>query len=126
MTAAAVLEPIDESEFRANGKVETDRLAVHLWGNADQRGMTLFGTFLEGVDREAAAAGVKEVVVDFRELMFMNSACLKWLVTWLRRVQERPPERQYGIRFLQDPEAHWQIRSFSALVAFGRGVLTVE
>ena len=125
MTAAA-LEPIDESEFRANGQFEDNHLAVHLWGNADQRGRTLFDGFLEAVDRESVAAGVKEVVVDFRQLMFMNSACLKSLVTWLRRVQERPPERQYAICFRQDPEAHWQIRSFSALVAFGRGVLTVE
>jgi hypothetical protein len=125
MTVAA-LEPIDESEFRAKGQFEDNRLSVYLWGNADQSGITPFGVFLEGVDREAVAAGVKEVVVDFRELMFMNSACLKWLVTWLRRVQERPPERQYAIRFLQEPEAHWQVRSFSALVAFGRGVLKVE
>src|SRR5262245_1932695 len=124
MTAAAL--QIDESEFRAKTQVEDNRLTVYLWGNADQRGRSLFDTFLEAVDRESVAAGVKEVVVDFRELMFMNSACLKSLVTWLRRVQERPPERQYAIRFLQEPEAHWQIRSFSALVAFGRGVLTVE
>jgi hypothetical protein len=58
--------------------------------------------------------------------MFMNSACLKSLVTWLRRVQERPLASRYSIRFLHEPEAHWQMRSFSALVAFGRGVLTVE
>ena len=56
----------------------------------------------------------------------MNSACLKSLVTWLRRVQERPLASRYSIRFLHEPEAHWQMRSFSALVAFGRGVLTVE
>jgi hypothetical protein len=125
MTAAA-LESIDESEFRAQGKIEDNRLTVYLWGNADQRGRSLFDSFLEGVDRESVAASVKEVVVDFRELMFMNSACLKSLVTWLRRVQERPADRQYAIRFLQAADAHWQVRSFSALVAFGRGVLTVE
>ena len=125
MTATA-LEPIDESEFRAQGQFEDNRLSVYLWGNADHRGTTLIDAFLSAADRESVAAGVKEVVVDFRQLMFMNSACLKSLVTWLRRVQERPPERQYAIRFLQEPEAHWQVRSFSALTAIGRGVLTVE
>jgi hypothetical protein len=124
MTAAAL--QIDEAEFRAKTQLDDGRLTVYLWGNADQRGRTLFDAFLEAVDRESVAAAVKEVVVDFRELLFMNSACLKSLVTWLRRVQERPTERQYAIRFLQEREAHWQIRSFSALVAFGRGVLTVE
>jgi hypothetical protein len=125
MTAAA-LEPIEESEFTAKGEFNDNRLTVHLWGNADQRGRTRFDAFLEAVDRQSMATGVKEVVVDFRELAFMNSSCLKALVTWLRRVQERPSEQQYAIRFLQEPEAHWQIRSFSALAAFGRGVLTVE
>jgi hypothetical protein len=125
MTIAA-LESIEHSEFKARGQFEDDRLSVHLWGNADHRGTTLFDTFLAAADRESVAAGVKEVVVDFRELLFMNSACLKSLVTWLRRVQERPRERQYAIRFRQQPEAHWQVRSFSALIAFGRGVLTVE
>jgi len=27
---------------------------------------------------------------------------------------------------VHDPQAHWQMRSFSALAAFGRGVLTIE
>ena len=40
MTAAA-LESIDESEFRAQGKIEDNRLTVYLWGNADQRGRSL-------------------------------------------------------------------------------------
>ena len=125
MTPAA-LEPIKESDFSATGEFEGTRLTVRLWGNADQRGNTLFDGFLRVADRQSLAAGVTEVVVDFRELVFMNSSCLKALVTWLRRVQERPPEERYAIRFLQEREAHWQARSFSALAAFGRGLLTIE
>jgi len=120
------LEPIREPDFSATGQFDGSRLSVRLWGNADQRGNTLLDAFLQAADRQSVAARIKEVVVDFRELVFMNSSCLKALVTWLRRVQEHPPEQRYAIRFLHEPEAHWQMRSFSALAAFGRGVLTIE
>ena len=50
---------------------------------------------------------------------------LKALVTWLRRAREHAPEQRYAIRFVHEPQAHWQIR-ISALAAFGRGVLTIE
>jgi hypothetical protein len=123
---SASLEPIQESDFRATGSLAASRLTVHLWGQADQRTNIRLDTFLQAADRECLAAGVKEVVVDFRELVFMNSSCLKSLVTWLRRVHDHPPEHRYAIRFLHEPEAHWQIRSFSALAAFGRGFLTIE
>ena len=125
MTPSA-LDPIQEQDFRATGSFDDARLNVHMWGNADQRGNTLLDGFLQAADRQAVAAGIKEVVVDFRELVFMNSSCLRALVTWLRRAQEHPPEQRYAIRFVHEPEAHWQMRSFSALAAFGRGVLTIE
>jgi hypothetical protein len=120
------LDPIQEPDFRATGIFDDTRLDVWLWGNADHRGNTVLDGFLRAADGRAVAAGVKEVVVDFRELVFMNSSCLKALVTWLRRVQEHSPEQRYAIRFVHDPQAHWQMRSFSALAAFGRGVLTIE
>jgi hypothetical protein len=122
----SAIDPIQEPNFRATGEFDDARLNVRLWGNADQRGNTLLDSFLQAVDLQAVAAGVKDIVVDFRELEFMNSSCLKALVTWLRRAREHAPEQRYAIRFVHEPQAHWQIRSFSALAAFGRGVLTIE
>jgi len=123
----SAIEPIQEPNFRATGQFDDDaRLNVRLWGNADQRGNTLLDAFLQAADQQAVAAGIKEVIVDFRELEFMNSSCLKALVTWLRRAREHAPEERYAIRFLHEPQTHWQMRSFSALAAFGRGVLTIE
>jgi hypothetical protein len=122
----SAIDPIQEPNFRATGVFDDARLNVRLWGNADQRGNTLLDSFLQAADQQAVAAGVKEIVVDFRELEFMNSSCLKALVTWLRRAREHAPEQRYAIRFVHEPQAHWQIRSFSALAAFGRGVLTIE
>jgi len=44
----------------------------------------------------------------------MNSSCLKALVTWLRRVREHLLEQRYTIRFLHQPELHWQMQLLRA------------
>ena len=75
---------------------------------------------------ERAASPVAEVVVDLRRLEFMNSSCLKTLVTWLNNVRQRPPAQQYLIRFLRDRAAYWQERSLSALKAFAPAIVELE
>jgi hypothetical protein len=120
------LDPIEDPDFTATGVFEETRLALRMWGNADTRAKAELDVFLDAADRQSIAAGVKEVVVDFRELVFMNSSCLKALVTWLGRVQDRPADKRYAVRFLKEPAAHWQMRSFGALVAFAGEILTVE
>jgi hypothetical protein len=120
------LAPIEEPDFTATGQFDEARLALRLWGNADMRVKARLDTFLDEADRQSIAANVKEVVVDFRELVFMNSSCLKALVTWLGRVQDRPANQRYAIKFLKEPAAHWQKRSFNALSAFAGEVLTIE
>ena len=124
--AVPQLESIEDEGFRATAELADARLMLHLSGQADPRSNSRIEGFLQAADAQSVAAGVKEVVVDFRRLEFMNSSCLKSLVSWLRRVQERPAEQRYTIRFLHEPESHWQIRSFSALAAFARGILTIE
>lgn len=119
------LTPIEEGDFTASGQLEGERISLRLWGNADMRVKARIDTFLEEADSKAVAAGVKEVVVDFRELVFMNSSCLKALVTWLGKVQDRPVNERYAVRFVREPAAHWQKRSFNALVAFASEVLTI-
>jgi hypothetical protein len=120
------LDPIEDKDFTATGKFEDRRLALRMWGYADLPAKAHLDVFLDAADQRSLAAGIREVVVDFRELVFMTSSCLKALVTWLGRVQERPAEQRYAVRFLREPTAHWQTRSFGALVAFASEVLTVE
>jgi hypothetical protein len=119
-------KPFDNTEFAAHSEREGSRLNVHLWGNADLRAKEALDALMVSIDQEATSAPVDEVVVNLRELVFMNSSCLKALVTWLSNVQRRPPTQQYKIRFLREPAAHWQVRSLGALAAFAPGIVQVE
>jgi len=128
--SAPAIEPsidsIKDDEFAATGGVEGGRMTLRFWGNADLRVKDRLDVFLREVDRRSMDTHADEVVVDLRRLDFMNSCCLKALVTWLGKVQERPSEEQYRVLFMKDPAAHWQARSLHALVAFAPGMIRIE
>ena len=120
------IDPIKDDEFAASGGLEGGRVHLHFWGNADLRVKDRLDAFLRQADKQSVEAAVQEVVVDFRRLDFMNSSCLKALVTWLGKVQERPIAEQYRVVFLKNPAAHWQARSLHALVTFAPSMIRVE
>jgi hypothetical protein len=117
---------IKDAEFEATASRSMDgkSLVMRLWGNADLRVNGPLGPFLDSVDDEAQRSHLGEVVADFRELVFMNSSCLKEFVRWIAQVDER--SAQYRIRFLSAPDAQWQARSLQALRAFAPHLVTIE
>jgi hypothetical protein len=117
---------VQDDEFRAHATLEGKRLELHLWGNADLRVKDKLDGFLAAADTQAMLHELPEVIADLRQLAFMNSSCIKALVTWLSGVQERSPAEQYRIRFLRDPDARWQSRSLQFLVAFAPKLITIE
>src|SRR5262245_12289055 len=118
--------PVDSAEFNADSERDEGRLRVQLRGHADVGAKSALDGFVAEVDREAGADWVAEVVVDLQRLDFMNSSCLKTLVTWLNDVRQRPESEQYPIRFVRDRNAYWQERSLDALRAFAPGIVKIE
>jgi hypothetical protein len=76
--------------------------------------------FLERLDAGMAAGGCTRATIDLRALRFMNSASFKPFVTWLKRNDAAPPERQYRIHFLLSGAHHWQEVSIHALAHFSK------
>src|SRR3954471_2386767 len=122
--AAVQITGIKDTEFEATAAVDGHALVMRLWGNADLRVNGPLGPFLDSIDDEARRQRMGEVVADFRELVFMNSSCLKEFVRWIAQVEERGDH--YRIRFLSDPDAHWQARSLQALRAFAPNLVTID
>ena len=116
---------IKDAEFEASASFDGEALVLRLWGNADLRVNGPLGPFLDSVDDQARRAHTGEVVADFRQLVFMNSSCLKEFVRWIAQVDERPDDH-YRIKFLSDPSAQWQSRSLQALRAFAPNLVSVE
>jgi hypothetical protein len=116
---------IKDAEFEATAVAEAGSIMMRLWGNADLRVNQALGSFLESIDQEARKQAVGEVVTDVRELVFMNSSCLKEFLRWIAQIEERG-DAAYRIRFISDATIQWQARSLHALHAFAPNLVTVE
>jgi hypothetical protein len=126
MTTAVDLPNIDDGELRTETSLAPGAIRVRLAGSADTRVKAQLDQLLARVHGECLRAQATEVVVDLRDLRFMSSSCLKSLVTWLGAVQDLDASAQYVIRFLSNPQTHWQRRSLAALSCFAISLIRVE
>lgn len=101
-------------------------LSTRFVGTADVEAKPYLDDVVKKLHEEALRLGAKKVVVDFRELEFMNSSSFKVFVSWLALVQELPADQQYRIHLLSNPSMHWQRRSLAALSCFAVDLVAIE
>lgn len=117
---------VQDGTFRLRSHPEHDTLVLELSGSAESSVEKALGEALRGVTPEVARLGAAEVVVDFRQVSFLTSSCLKDFIKWLQSVQDLPSGQRYRIRFRFDPETTWQRSSLPALKAFMEDLVTLE
>lgn len=122
--ATAAIRPVTTENLTMEGLAEGDLVEVRLRGSAEIGSKDTLDAFL--ADVFAASDGRREVVVDLRELEYMNSSSFKSLLSWIVRVRDLPENRRHKIRFLANPELHWQQRSLHSLVSMCGDVVEVE
>jgi hypothetical protein len=118
--------PIDGLTFSAQASLRNDSITICLTGNGDVKAQEPLEAFLTALHAEASRVGAERVELDCRELLFMNSSCLKVLVSWIGAVQDAPVEQHYKISFLSNPQLHWQKRSLRALSCFAPDLVTIN
>jgi anti-anti-sigma factor len=101
-------------------------IEARLAGTADTEVRSTLQDYINSMHWEAARIGVAAVVVDLRELEFMNSSCLKVFVAWLAQLRDLDPAKQYKVRFRSNPALLWQRRSLAALSCFAIDLVTIE
>ena len=101
-------------------------ITVRFAGNADLKATDAVRQLIGQVHPEAQRLAVTSVRVDFRELEFMNSSCLKAFVIWLQALQEDESGHRYRIVFQADAARYWQERSLSALSCLAPEWVDVE
>jgi hypothetical protein len=126
MTAASLIPPIEVSDFTATVNQAGDGLKMDLVGNADLNVTAMLDRLVDELHREACRVGVREVVVDLRQLEFMNSSCLKSFVWWIGNIQKLEPAKQYKLRFLAVSSRYWQRRSLGALAGLALDLVSIE
>ena len=120
------IRPVEDLDFRAQVESGSPTLIITLVGNADLNVKAELDRFMTAVHEEARRLGAKEVVVDLKELEFMNSSCLKTLVWWISSVHDLAAAHQYRITFVSSPAMYWQRRSLSALAGLATELVSIS
>jgi anti-anti-sigma factor len=120
------IAPVDDIDFNASAAAAGPALTITLSGNADLNVRVELERFMTAIHEEARRSGAKEVVVDLRELEFMNSSCLKSFVWWISSVQDLAAAEQYRITFVSSPAMYWQRRSLNALAGLALGIVSIS
>jgi hypothetical protein len=107
------LAPVDAAEAR-----------VRFSGAGDTEGVALLERFLGLLHQDLVARGIAEVAVDLEQLTFINSSCLKALVSWIYKVDTGG--RPYKIVLLRNPRMHWQKSSLSTLQRLAPQVVSIK
>jgi hypothetical protein len=121
ITGAAIVDAFAISHSATPGAIH-----LSLTGDANMGAVDPLGRALTEIHAEAVRDSATEVIVDLRQLEFMNSACFKKIVTWITRVEEVEADSRYRIRFLSNPKIHWQRRSLHALQMFAIELVSVD
>jgi hypothetical protein len=125
-TEPSVLEPVSRGDFSARVVYKENSILVELVGNGDVHAQDVLETFLAALHNEVTRRGFTSVEIDCHELVFMNSTCLKAIVSWIAVVQEADASSQYKICFLSNPRLHWQKRSMRAISCFAADLVTIQ
>jgi anti-anti-sigma factor len=120
------LPKLEVPVLNADASLAGGVLTTRFRGTADVEAKPALDNYVEALHHEAKRLEASKVVIDFRELEFMNSSSFKVFVTWLAQVQELPAENQYRIHFVSNPSMHWQRRSLAALSCFAVNLVTIE
>ena len=117
---------VSEDGFSAAAEVVGGVLTASVSGNADLMVRMALEEFLRALHAEARHRRLAGVTVDLRTLAFMNSSCLKALVSWVTQIQDLPRDERYRITFLSSPALRWQRHSLARLCLLGDDLIQVE
>jgi anti-anti-sigma factor len=106
--------------------LDDDVIRVRLAGTADAEAKVDLEVLAKKLHEEAQRLHTTKIVVDLRELEFMNSSCFKAFVHWLTQIQDLEIKQQYRLHFVSNPNLHWQRRSLAALSCFAVDLVTIE
>lgn len=104
---------------------QRDQPCLKLTGNADMEMLPVLGPLLSQFHAQVLQQGSEAVIVDMRELYFMNSSCFKSMLTWISDISKLGSIGYYRVRFLTNRKLHWQKRNLESMQAFAPGLVEI-
>jgi hypothetical protein len=87
---------VSAANFAADATSADGVLTLSMSGVADEHSRDVVGAVIARMHNEAVRTQVAQVVLDLRELEFMSSSCIKFLVSWVAMLQEADEGNRYS------------------------------
>lgn len=106
-------------------KIEGQNLKIN--GNIELEDPSeLLSPFFNSLHNTILEEKLNKIVVDIKELSYLNSSGIRELVGWIMKLDELPDEKKYSIHFLCCYKNHWQETSISTLEFLNPNYITKE
>jgi hypothetical protein len=123
-SAAPFLQPLSTDGVSIVPRLEGDVLQVAMSGAVEMRDPgSVFNPYWNSLDDEVLRRGVKRVVLDLRNLNFMNSSGILTLVRWVTRAKGHG-NKPYTIDLRYDRNVTWQRTSVPTLAKLAPEIVT--
>lgn len=119
-----VLPEVKLANFSVHHTLEPARAVIHLGGNGDMAAIEPLGAYLKALHQTAVSRRYRSVQVDCTDLYFLNSSCLKAILTWIHTLGSSLPP-PYGVHFITATSAPWQRRSLEAMRRLAPDIVTI-
>ncbi len=121
------IEPIKQDKLTITPEEEADKLSLSFAGSIDMENPgEVLGPLFERVHNGALENNLKEVLVDFTELTFLNSSGIKELSKWIMKLGATAEDQRYLIRIRHNKNTTWQATSLPTLTYLVPGTVEIE
>jgi hypothetical protein len=104
-----------------------DGNVLTLRGEIDQQNPKSFlAPFFAQVHAAAEAEDLREIKVDIRNLLFLNSSAVKELISWVLKRNRMAPGKKYVIEFIYDSSILWQRVTLPSLSQLDSGFVVLS
>lgn len=127
MAKPTEIQPVSDERVSVSVSNENDELILTFKGNVDmEKPANLLDPLFNQTHEFVLEGKLDHVVIDFRELAFMNSSGIKAVAKWIMKQTGTPPAEQYRIIIKHDKKITWQMTSLPTLTFLLPGIVKVE
>ncbi len=121
------IESLESGKIRVDVDTRADGITLTFHGDIDIRDpIALLDPLLEQVHDAASAQGFATVTADFTDVAYMNSAGIKVLAGWIRRLRRTESGSRYVLKMIYVPNLTWQATTFRVLERLGQSMVALE
>jgi hypothetical protein len=124
--AALTMPSFSNEEIKIEPRLKEATLELLVDGSSTSYTPDDLQSYLQELHTECIRLGVSQVVVDLRNLEFMNSAGFSTFIDWLMALQDADKAKQYKVRYISNDEHTWQKRGLQALRCIADDLVSIE